>query len=165
MLTVTPKVNEGDKILLDVSQEVSSLTDAAVGGQPITSQSKIETQILATDGEILVLGGLIKDDIQDGNQKVPLLGSIPIVGNLFKFQSTSYVKSNLMVFLRAKIIRDDEAMVGAAVEKYRFIRNKQIERRKQGLQMMDDDLLPLIPDIDAKGRQLNLESAGGENRE
>jgi len=111
LLTVTPQVNEGDKILLDVSQEVSSLTEESVGGQPITNQSKIDTQILATDGEILVLGGLIKDDAQDTNQKVPLLGSIPIVGNLFKYQSSSFRKSNLMVFLRAKIIRDDEAMV------------------------------------------------------
>ena len=147
LLTVTPHVNENNKVLLDVSQEVSSLSGQDVGGQPITNQSKIETQILADNGEILVLGGLIEQTADEFKQKVPLLGSIPIIGNLFQFQSNSFKKSNLMVFLRAKIMRDDDEMYGATGEKYRYMRDQQLINREKGLSLMDDEMVPVMPPI------------------
>ncbi|MFT5082164.1 MAG: general secretion pathway protein D [Lentisphaeria bacterium] len=147
-LTVTPQVNEGDKVLLDISQEVSSLSEGVAGSADlITNQSTITTQILAQDGQIIVLGGLIKEDVQDGERRVPFLGSIPIIGNFFKFQSTKHTKSNLMVFLRAKIIRSDEVMYGATAEKYRFIQEQQRQQHGEGLRMLDDRLLQVLPDI------------------
>ena len=147
-LTVTPQVNEGDKVLLNISQEVSSLSDGVAGSADlITNQSEISTQVLASDGQTIVLGGLIREDIQDSEQRVPILGRIPILGHLFKFQSTDYRKSNLMVFLRAQIIRDDETLYGATSEKYRLIQDIQREQRDDGLHLLTDDYLPVLENL------------------
>lgn len=151
ILTVTPQVNEGDKVLLNISQEVSDIGEQVAGTSDfITTKSTIDTQILAQDGEIVVLGGLMRETVTDGENKVPLLGSIPILGNLFKFQEAAISKTNLMIFLRAKIIRDDEEMYGATAEKYKIIREAQIEQRKLGLALMDDGLLPVLPELERR---------------
>jgi general secretion pathway protein D len=147
-LTVTPQVNEGDKVLLNISQEVSSLSDGVAGSADlITNQSTISTQVLASDGQTIVLGGLIREDIQDSEQRVPILGAIPILGHLFKFQSTDYRKANLMVFLRAQIIRDDETLMGATAEKYRLMQDEQSALREEGLRMLSDELIPVLGDV------------------
>lgn len=147
-LTVTPQVNEGDKVLLNISQEVSSLSDGVAGSADlITNQSTISTQVLANDGQTIVLGGLIREDIQDGEQKVPVLGSIPVLGHFFRFQSTDYKKSNLMVFLRAKIIRNDDTLYGATAEKYRLIQDIHNQFRDEGLQLLSDDYIPELKDF------------------
>ena len=96
------------------------------------------------------LGGLMSESVTDGENKVPLLGSIPILGHLFKFQEAAISKTNLMIFLRAKIIRDDEQMYGATAEKYKIIREAQIEQRKLGLALMDDGLLPVLPELERR---------------
>ncbi len=86
-LTVTPHINEGDAIVLDIEQEVSSLSGLSVtqtASDIITNERKIQTKVLAVDGRVVVLGGLIKDDVQDAQQKVPLLGDIPYLGRLFR---------------------------------------------------------------------------------
>lgn len=147
LLTVTPQVNEGNKVLLNISQEVSNIANNSVDGL-ITNQSQIETQILANDGEIVVLGGLIQENVQDSSNRIPILGSIPILGNLFKFQSTNVLKSNLMVFLRAKIMREDDQMYGATAEKYRMIRDEQLKLRDAGLSLMNSDILPVLPELE-----------------
>lgn len=146
LLKVTPQVNEGDKILLDIEQEVSAVTETASNGGIITSQNRIATQIMADDGEIVVLGGLMQEDSTDIQNKVPVLGSIPILGYLFKYQQTRVNKSNLMVFLRAKIVRDDDVMSAATAEKYRSIREQQIEMREHGLPLMKDLNVPVLPE-------------------
>ena len=146
LLTVTPQVNEGNKVLLNIAQEVSNIANDSSDGL-ITNQSTIDTQILANDGEIVVLGGLIQEDVQDSVNQVPILGSIPILGNLFKFQSTNILKSNLMVFLRARIMREDEQMYGATAEKYRTIRDQQLQLRKEGLSLKSSKLLPVLPEL------------------
>lgn len=151
ILTVTPQVNEGDKVLLNISQEVSDIGEQVAGTSDfITTKSTIDTQILARDGEIVVLGGLMRESVTDGENKVPILGSIPILGHLFKFQEAAISKTNLMIFLRAKIIRDDEEMYGATAEKYKIIREAQIEQRKLGLALMDDGLLPVLPELERR---------------
>jgi general secretion pathway protein D len=147
-LTVTPHVNAGDSILLDLVQEVSSLSGTSGGASDIiTNQRKFETQLLAGDGEIIVLGGLIEEDVQQGEQRVPLLGSIPLIGQLFRSNTTDLRKQNLMVFIRATIIRDDKAMIGATAEKYRYIREQQIEQRKRGAFRLPDSALPVLPEL------------------
>ncbi len=147
-LTVTPQVNEGNKILLDISQEVSSLSEGVAGSADlITNQSTISTQVLANDGQIVVLGGLIREDIQDTEQRVPVLGSIPVLGRFFRFESTNYKKSNLMVFLRARIIRDDETLYGATAEKYRLIQETHNQFRDEGLHLLSDDYIPTLKDF------------------
>lgn len=149
-LTVTPQVNEGDKVLLDISQEVSSLLPSAEAfgaSDVITSQRKIETQVLATDGEIVVLGGLIEDRIRQEEQRVPLLSNIPLLGNLFRSRGSTLEKRNLYVFIRATIVRDDETLSGSTAEKYQYIREQQIEQNKRGVFRMDDKFLPVLPEL------------------
>jgi general secretion pathway protein D len=168
-LRVTPHVNEGDSVVLDIEQEVSSVlvgasavSDAA---DLITSERKIQTKVLAGDGRVVVLGGLIKDDIQDGTQKVPVLGDIPFLGRLFRTDSVNVDKTNLLIFIRPTIIRDDAALDGATSEKYKFIRDQQLLRREQGLMFLDDGNLPLLPEWDEQIKQLeqinNEEGAAG----
>jgi len=144
-LTVTPQVNEGNTVVLEIDQEVSSLTGATGASDVITNERKISTQVIASDGEIIVLGGLIRDDVQKGQDKVPLLGDIPLFGRLFRNDSTSIIKTNLMVFLRASIIRDEEALTGATAEKYRYIRKLQQRDRKRGATMVESKHIPLLP--------------------
>jgi len=142
-LTVTPHINEGDSVVLDISQEVSSLSGLSVAASDlITNERKIQTKVLAVDGQIVVLGGLIKDDVQDAQQKVPLLGDIPYLGRLFRSDREQVTKQNLMVFLRPTIIRDDQQLAGATAEKYRYIRDQQALRKEQGLLYLDDNYIP-----------------------
>jgi len=154
-LTVTPHINEGDKVVLDISQEVSSLSGlTAVASDLITNERKIQTKVLAQDSRVVVLGGLIKDDVQEGNQKVPLLGDIPFLGRLFRSDGVKVTKTNLLIFIRPTIIRDDEALAGATADKYRYIRDQQQKRREQGLMFLDDDNLPILPEWEEQLRQL-----------
>ncbi len=146
-LTVTPHINEGDSVVLDIVQEVSSLSGlSAVASDLITNERKIQTKVLAQDNRVVVLGGLIKDDIQDGSQKIPLLGDIPYLGRLFRTDAVQTTKTNLLIFIRPTIIRDNEALAGASAEKYRYIREQQLLRREQGLQFFGDDQLPVLPE-------------------
>jgi len=154
-LTVTPQVNEGDSVVLDIIQEVSSISQQIlVASDVITNERKIQTKVLARDGDIVVLGGLVKDDIQDSQQGVPILQDIPLLGRLFRNDVVSVTKSNLLIFIRPTIVRDDDDLAGATADKYRFIRDQQLERRQRGLMFIDDGNLPLIPDWDEQIQQL-----------
>jgi len=155
-LTVTPHINEGDSVVLDISQEVSSLSGlSVVASDLITNERKIQTKVLAQDGRVVVLGGLIKDDVQDASQKVPILGDIPFLGRLFRTDAVKVTKSNLLIFIRATIIRDDEQLAGATADKYRYIRDQQALRRERGLMFLDDDNLPILPEWEAQIQQLD----------
>jgi general secretion pathway protein D len=154
-LTVTPHINEGDSVVLDIVQEVSSLSGvSAVASDLITNERKIQTKVLAQDNRVVVLGGLIKDDVQDGSQKVPLLGDIPYLGRLFRTDAVQTTKTNLLIFIRPTIIRDNAALAGASAEKYRYIREQQMLRREQGLQFFGDDRLPVLPEWEEQIQQL-----------
>ena len=145
-LQVTPQINEGDSVVMDIVQEVSSISQQVLSASDvITNERKIETKVLAKDGDIVVLGGLVKDDIQDSQQGVPLLSDIPVLGRLFRSDVVSVTKSNLLVFIRSTIIRDDADLAGATAEKYRYIREQQRERRDQGLRFLDDNVMPVLP--------------------
>ena len=154
-LQVTPQINEGDSVVMDIVQEVSSISQQVLSASDvITNERKIETKVLAKDGDIVVLGGLVKDDIQDSRQGVPILSGIPVVGRLFRSDVVSVTKSNLLVFIRSTIIRDDEDLAGATAEKYRYIRDQQRERRDQGLMFLDDAVMPLLPTWEDRVRAL-----------
>ena len=165
-LKVTPQINEGDSVVLDIVQEVSSISAQILAASDvITNERKIETKVLANDSDILVLGGLVKDDIQDSTQGVPLLSDIPLLGRLFRNDVVSVTKSNLLVFIRPTIIRDDQDLAGATAEKYRFIRDKQLQRRERGLMFLDDGSLPVLPTWEEQIQQLPevpLDTAEGE---
>lgn len=149
-LQVTPHINEGDSLVLDIEQEISSVignTQNSPNG-PTTSKREIKTQILAGDGQTVVLGGLIEDQINKGDQRVPVLGSIPVLGHLFRSQSAAKRKTNLLIFLRSTIIRTDEVLTGATAEKYRAIREQQVDfQRSRGILIPKRDV-PVLPEWD-----------------
>ena len=161
-LTVTPHINDGDSVVLDISQEVSSLSGlTAVASDLITNERKIQTKVLAQDNRVVVLGGLIKDDVQDGTQKVPLLGDIPFLGRLFRTDAEKITKTNLLIFIRPTIIRDNADLAGATADKYRYIRDQQMLRKEKGLLFLEDDELPLLPEWEAQIKELDLLKAEG----
>lgn len=146
-LKVTPQINEGDSLIMAIAQEVSdAVPGSELNGNLITTERKINTKILADNGQTIVLGGLIKDNVTETTQKVPLLGDIPLLGRLFRSTSTSVGKTHLLVFLRSTIIRDRKDMDGATAVKYRLIREKQLERQERGVEFVDDKTLPLLPE-------------------
>jgi len=140
-LEVTPHINDGDSLIMDIKQEVSGLSNKDSPEGPITDERKIDTQILVSDGQTVVLGGLIKDEVQVSSSRVPLLGSIPVLGKLFRNDSSSKVKTNLLVFIRATVIRDDKTLEGATAEKYKLIRDAELEARRKGSKSV-----PVLPE-------------------
>ena len=164
-LKVTPQINEGDAVVMDITQEVSSLGPALIASDIITNERKIETMVLANDGNIVVLGGLVEDKVTDTSEGVPVLSSIPLLGRLFRSDSVDVTKQNLLVFIRPTIIRNDEDLAGATAEKYRFIRDQQMERRERGLMFLDDGNLPVLPTWEEQLQQLPEVPADDAERE
>ncbi len=149
ILRVTPQINEGDSVKLDIFQETSSISNAATSASDIVTNTRsIQTSVLVEDGSIVVLGGLIQDNLNESVQKVPGLGDLPVLGNLFRFRETVIDKTNTMVFLRPLIVRNDEHARYIAGGKYDFIRGKQQEIRDRGVALVDDELSPLLPDFE-----------------
>lgn len=134
-LKVKPQINEGNAIKLQIQQEVSSLETSAVASDVVTNKRAIRTEVMIDDGQTIVLGGLIKDEFRDTVRKVPLLGSIPILGRLFSFTKTQKVKSNLMVFIRPVILEGGASSDHFTSQKYSLIRARQLEAKigKRGL--------------------------------
>ena len=96
-----------------------------------------------------MIGGLIDDDIQESTQKIPLLGDIPLLGNLFKSQGTTKSKRNLMVFIRPTIVRDEASVAEVTGKKYNFMRAQQLDRQTRGIQLIsDDENMPVLPKFD-----------------
>ncbi|VAW61428.1 General secretion pathway protein D [hydrothermal vent metagenome] len=147
-LKVTPQINDGDTIKLDINQEVSNVSQsAAANGGIITNKRQITTSVLVEDGEILVLGGLIDDALRDQVSKVPLLGDIPLIGWLFRSHTTSKEKQNLMVFMRPSIMRDAGAAAFHTNRKYNFLRAQQIDAGINGFGLLNEESSPLLPPL------------------
>lgn len=148
-LKVTPQINEGDTIKLDIDQEVSNVAEAATStGDIITKKRSITTSVLVEDGEILVLGGLIDDTLRDKVSKVPVLGDIPLLGWLFRSHSTTKAKQNLMVFMRPSIMRDAKDAALQTNEKYNYLRAQQIDAGQHGFGLLNQQSTPLLPPIE-----------------
>ena len=148
-LKVTPQINEGNTIKLDIDQEISNLSASSVTtADVITNKRTLKTSVLVEDGEILVLGGLIDDTMRDSEQKVPILGDIPFLGALFRTQSTTKDKQNLMIFMRPQIMRDRETAAHHTNEKYNYLRAQQIQAGEDGFGLLSDEKAPLLPTIE-----------------
>jgi general secretion pathway protein D len=144
-------VSEGGSVKLQIHQEVSNLSSStAAAADLITNMRSIDSTVLVDNGRIVVLGGLISDTMQDGVDKVPLLGDIPGLGYLFKYEKRKRVKTNLMVFLRPYVLRDSDSSEALTGDRYNFIRQKQAEYQMQphfALPDMQMDLLPELKDM------------------
>lgn len=139
ILEVTPQINEGDTIMLDITQEVSSINGALTASNSdfVINKAKVTTKALADNGEILILGGLIDDNRQLSETKVPFLGDVPVLGRLFKSSSRNNTRSTLMVFIKSTILRDKETAVRATSRKYEYIRRQQILKDAKGQASID----------------------------
>jgi general secretion pathway protein D len=124
-LRVKPQVSEGGTIKMQIYQETSAVQDSTNAAGIITSKRSIESNVLVDDGQIVVLGGLLEDRLTDTNEKVPGLGDVPVLGNLFKYQTRKRTKTNLMVFLRPIVLRNAEQSVNITADRYDYIRGVQ----------------------------------------
>lgn len=130
ILRVTPRISADDTIRMDIFQEVSSISTTLSSGTDdfVTNQRQFTTNVLADDGEIIVIGGLIEQTDETVNSKVPIAGDIPVVGNLFKSEGTTYDRTNLMVFIRPTIVRDRDDARAVTARNYRYIRAEELLR-------------------------------------
>ncbi|MFZ5844042.1 MAG: type II secretion system secretin GspD [Pseudomonadota bacterium] len=144
-LKLKPQINEGDAVKLTIEQEVSNIA-GTTGVDIITNKRSIKNSVLVEDGDTIVLGGLVDDDVQESVQKVPILGDIPLAGHLFKSQKSTKVKRNLLVFIRPTIIRDAESMSQLSARKYDSMRNVQLEAQDDGINLMPGEDTAVMPE-------------------
>ena len=148
-LRIKPQINEGDALRLDIEQEVSGFSDSPVSASDIiTSKRSIKTHVMVDDGQIVVLGGLIREEVRENEQKVPLLGDIPLLGYLFKSRSTDVDTTNLMVFIHPVILRDGTVTSEYTNSKYNHIRSLQMNERDKGVGLMYKRDHPVLPPIE-----------------
>ncbi len=145
ILEVTPQITDGDTVALQIRQEISSIAGPIIATSTdlITNNSEINTTALIDNGDILVIGGLISDDQSIQEDKVPYLGDLPILGNLFKTTARSKTKNNLMIFIRPTIIRDQETARNATRRKFDYIRAQEVLNDDRG----QEDFNRLLIDI------------------
>ena len=161
-LAITPQINEGSGVKLLIDQETSSLNASATGAiDLVTNTRTITTSVFVEDGNILVLGGLIDEQLRENEQRVPVLGRIPVLGGLFRSQSTELVRTNLMVFIRPTILRDSAQAVFETNAKYRYIRDLQLQQNETPLPLMRDQERPILPEI-IEAQPLNPETTSAE---
>jgi general secretion pathway protein D len=124
-LRIKPQVSAGGTVRLQIYQEVSSVQDSTNAAGIITNKRSVESNVLVDDGQIVVIGGLIQDTVNDSLQRVPVLGEIPLIGNLFQYKTRSRSKTNLMVFLRTTVLRDADRADGLTNDRYDYILGEQ----------------------------------------
>ena len=148
-LKIKPQINEGDAMRLEIEQEVSSIADSVAGASDIvTNKRSIKTNVMVDDGQVVVLGGLIEEVINESVQKVPLLGDIPYLGALFRSKTSDVRKTNLMVFLRPKIVRTPEDLATLTESRYRYIQGEELKSLPDTDRMIRNKRRPLLPPID-----------------
>lgn len=142
-LKVVPQINEGSSVKLTIEQEVSGV-NGNTGVDISFSTRRLTTTVMADSGQIVVLGGLINEEVQESIQKVPILGDIPFLGHLFKSSSSKKTKKNLMIFIKPTIIRDGMTMEGIAGRKYNYFRALQLEQQSSGINLMPNTQVPVL---------------------
>jgi general secretion pathway protein D len=148
-LAITPQINEGNSMVLDISQEISSLAQSSSEAVDlITNQRIVETTVIVEDGEILVLGGLLEDVLRESNQSVPILGNIPLLGNLFRSRKTEKVKTNLMIFIRPTILRDTATIATETNQKYNMMRDVMRANESSDIALMPGEDRFTLPPIE-----------------
>jgi general secretion pathway protein D len=144
-LKITPQINEGTGVQLAIEQETSSLSAGAQGAVDlVTNTRSIATSVFVDDGDVLILGGLIDDSLLQSEQRVPVLGKIPGLGWLFRARKTDRVRSNLMVFIRPRILRDSADSSAVTSGKYEELRQRQEEQTEEPVRLMRDETHPVL---------------------
>ncbi|MGH8454229.1 MAG: type II secretion system protein GspD, partial [Nevskiales bacterium] len=148
-LKITPQINEGDNIQLKIEQEVSSLSAGSQSAVDlITNKRTLNTSVSVGNGDILVLGGLIDDNVVENKSQVPVLGSIPLFGELFKSRRVTKDKRNLMIFIRPTVLREATVADYYTKRKYNYVRDIQLEQQQRGIPLMGGENVPVAPSVD-----------------
>jgi general secretion pathway protein D len=150
ILKITPQITDEDTILLKIEQEASGIAAAAAqvsSTDLVTNKRTISTRVLVDDGGMIVLGGLIEDRLTESEQRVPLLGKIPVIGALFRVRNTQKTKTNLMVFIRPRVLRTAEQAATETTSKYNYLRDLQLGRNDGKVRMMPGSKQPTLPPL------------------
>ncbi len=147
-LKIKPQINEGNALKLDIEQEVSSIADPVeLAADLVTNKRSIKTSVMVEDGEVVVLGGLIEEQVRESIQKVPLLGDIPLLGLLFQSRSADLDRKNLMVFIHPVIMRDAAVTADYTNSKYNYIRALQLGEDRGGVNLLPGTRHPVLPEF------------------
>ncbi len=145
ILKITPQINEGSAINLAIDQEQSSLAASSEGAVDlITNKRTLTTNVIVEDGGVVVLGGLIESTLLETEQRVPILGKIPLFGQLFKTRRTDLVKTNLMIFIQVKILRNADDTAIETNQKYQYMRDLQLPTAGKEVQLMPNQTRPML---------------------
>ncbi|MFM8665210.1 MAG: type II secretion system secretin GspD [Betaproteobacteria bacterium] len=145
-LRIKSQIGEGGTVRMQVFQENSSVVPGATtAAGPTTDKSSIETSVVVDDGQIIVLGGLLKEEFVDGEDRVPGLGALPVVGSLFRSENKRRVKSNLMVFLRPVVLRTQQSADSVTLDRYDAIRAQQLQLQAPSGSILGEDNRPVLP--------------------
>ena len=150
ILKITPQITDEDTILLKIEQESSGIAAAASqvsSTDLVTNKRTISTRVLVNNGGMLVLGGLIEDRLTESEQRVPGLGRIPILGNLFRVRNTKKTKTNLMIFIRPRVVRTAEESAIETNSKYNYLRDLQIDQNRGKVKLMPGESRPTLPPL------------------
>jgi general secretion pathway protein D len=148
-LRIKPQISQGGAVKLNIYQEVSSV-DAASLTNPagiITNKRSLESSVLVDPGQTVVLGGLIEDQVTNGESKVPLLGDIPILGALFRYRTRQHVKTNLMIFIRPHVLRDKNDAVSLTQERYDYMRTQEANSQPPHDVILPNPKMPQLPPV------------------
>ena len=147
-LRVKPQIGEGGTVRMVVYQENSAVVESTITSSagPRTDKSSIETTVVVDDGQIMVLGGLLKDDYSDGEDRVPGLASIPLFGNLFRAENRTRKKTNLLVFLRPVVMRTAQDANALTLDRYDSIRARQVDTQPRPSTVLNINEAPVLPD-------------------
>jgi general secretion pathway protein D len=144
-LRVRPQISEGGTVRLQIYQEVSRIEDTTNPAGVITNKRAVESMVLVDDGQIVVIGGLIQDSLRDTVEKVPVLGDLPLLGQLFTYNSRQRVKTNLMVFLRPTVLRDAPRAKSLTEERYDYIMGQQYKAKPAPHPVLPEMESPALP--------------------
>lgn len=150
-LRIRPQISEGGLVRLQIFQEVSSIAESGGVAGVITNKRSVESTVLINDGQIIVIGGLIQDSVSDGVSKVPGLGDLPLIGGLFRYNTRSRTKTNLMVFLRPTVLREVEGSEALTSSRYDYIRGEQMKAAPAHRIILPDYPSPSLPLLQAPG--------------
>ena len=147
-LVITPRINQGDSITLEIMQKTENVTDSVENAfDLVTNKREIITKALIKDGQTLVLGGLISDNETETQTRIPFLGSLPLVGKLFSSSGVKRTKTNLMVFIRPQILKDEEHIARVTRQRYQFMESKR-DLMVRELWDIANEQPPAIPEFD-----------------
>ena len=160
-LKVKPQINQDGTVRLQIAQEVSSISDSAAGSDIITNKRAITTTAVVQDQQLVVLGGLMDRSLSRNDSRVPVLGSIPVIGGMFRYKSTTGGKTNLMVFIRPRVLRDAEVTASVTGDKYETLRRLQRQQAQDPELLAPAGAAPVLPALEEMMRGAEGAPAAG----